>query len=327
MNVTSLYADLESDLAYVEARLHDQLQSIEPILKETSLHLLQAGGKRLRPVFVMLSGAFGAYDREHLTQAAVAIELIHMATLVHDDVVDNAETRRGRPTVKANYGNRLAMYTGDFIFAQALSVLSDIPDRNLHRSLSGAIERMTIGEIEQIRDLYDFDQNLRKYLIRIRRKTALLIEMSCMLGGVVSGAKPAYVSALRRFGYHVGMAFQITDDILDFTSTEEKMGKPVGNDLRQGNLTAPTLFALCEPDIGSELRALLMGIRPVEGLTETGEMERAIRIVKNSQGVLRSQALADRYLQKAHDALLSLPDIRERGILFAMSGFIGRRDH
>lgn len=312
---------------FVENRLHHQLQSIEPILEETSLHLLQAGGKRLRPVFVLLSGSFGVYDRDLLASAAVAIELIHMATLVHDDVIDNADMRRGRPTVKANYGNRLAMYTGDFIFAQALFVLSELPDKNLHKQLSSAIERMTIGEIEQIRDLYNFDQQMRKYLVRIRRKTALLIEMSCMLGGVVSEAGARHVSALRRFGYYAGMAFQITDDILDFTATAQQLGKPVGSDLRQGNMTAPTLFTLCEKEVGDELRELLARVNAGDAFKNRDALERAVELVKSGSGVARSQALANRYLEKAHAALNTLPETRERGILLAMSGFISSRDH
>lgn len=327
MNVTSLYADLENDLAFVEAQLHNQLRSIEPVLEEMSLHLLQAGGKRLRPVFVLLSGAFGTYDKDQLARAAVALELIHMASLVHDDVVDNADTRRGRPTVKANYGARLAMYTGDFIFAQALSVLSEISDKNFHKKLSKAIERMCVGEIEQIRDLYNLDQSMRKYLVRIHRKTALLIEMSCMLGGVVSGANPIYVTALRRFGYHAGMAFQITDDILDFTSSGQKLGKPVGSDLRQGNVTAPTLFALMDQATGHELRELLIEAKFSDGFNDPERMERVIQLIGSSQGIVCAQELADRYLQKAHDALMALPDTHERSILSAMSGFIGKRDH
>ncbi len=327
MNVSDLYSNLESDLAYVETQLNHQLSSIQPILEETSLHLLQAGGKRLRPVFVLLSGTFGSYDREKLTRAAVALELIHMATLVHDDVVDNADTRRGRPTVKANYGNRMAMYTGDFIFAQALSVLSEIPNIEMHKKLSMAIERMSVGEIEQIHDLYNFQQSMRKYLVRIRRKTALLIEMSCMLGGVVSGANPSYVNALRRFGYHAGMAFQITDDLLDFTASEEKLGKPVGSDLRQGNITAPTLFALRDSQVGDQLRNLLAETVTGGGFARPDRMEQILALIKSSKGMQCAQEMADRYLQKANDALMLLPATEERYTLLAMSKFISRRDH
>ncbi len=327
MNVSDLYPNLEIDLANVETQLHHQLRSIEPILEETALHLLQAGGKRLRPVFVLLSGTFGNYDRDKLIRAAVALELIHMATLVHDDVVDNADTRRGHPTVKANYGNRLAMYTGDFIFAQALSVLSEIPNVDMHIKLSRAIERMSVGEIEQIHDLFNFDQSMRKYLVRNRRKTALLIEMSCMLGGAVSGAIPSYLNALMRFGYHAGMAFQITDDILDFTASEEKLGKPVGSDFRQGNITAPTLFALRDEQFGTELRELITVTRTDDEWMVSDGTERALALIKSSKGLICAQEMADRYLRKANDALLLLPATEERETLLAMSRFISNRDH
>lgn len=327
MNVASLYSPLEEDIVFVEEQLHEQLRSIEPFLEETSLHLLNAGGKRLRPVFVLLSGTFGTFDRNQLVRAAVALELIHMATLVHDDVVDNADTRRGKPTVKANYGNRMAMYTGDFIFAQALSVLSEIPSQALHKSLSRAIELMCIGEIEQIRDLFNFDQGIRKYLMRIRRKTAFLIEMSCMLGAIVANAEDRAVASLRRFGYYAGMAFQITDDILDFTASEAKLGKPVGSDLRQGNVTIPTLFALSDDNVREQLRKLLNDCGASDELATSERMESAIALVKNSNGITCSQQLADRYLAKAQAALMTLPETPERDILSAMSKFIGKRDH
>ncbi|MCI0184356.1 Heptaprenyl diphosphate synthase component 2 [Acidibacillus sp. S0AB] len=321
MVVTDLYADLESDLTYIEDRLRDQLCSVQPILEDAAVHLLEAGGKRLRPVFVLLAGKFGAYRIDSLAQVAVGLELIHMATLVHDDVIDNADTRRGNSTVKAHFGNRVAMYTGDFIFAQALSVLSEIKDPRAHRILSAAIEHMCIGEIEQIRDLYSLDQNLRIYLKRIRRKTALLIVMSCALGALVSQADSSIVASLRRFGYYAGMAFQITDDILDFTASAERLGKPVGGDLRQGNITIPVLFALQNSQTKTDLGHLI-------SLNQTSEQVlEAIAIVKDSDGIVKAKALADRYLDKANMALSTLPDIPTRESLIELASFVGQRDH
>ena len=321
MIVAELYANLEADLAFVEDQLRVQLRSREQVLEDAAVHLLNAGGKRLRPVFVLLAGTFGQYDRNRLAHVAVGLELIHMATLVHDDVIDNADTRRGMPTVKARFGNRVAMYTGDFIFARALSTLSNIDDVRIHKTLATAIERMCLGEIEQIRDLFSLEQTMRTYLMRIRRKTALLIEMSCALGALAAGAPEHIVSAVRRYGYYTGMAFQITDDVLDFTSTEERLGKPVGSDLRQGNLTAPVLLALRDEETSRNLREL------IAGHGRFGDMRQAVELVKNSGGVKGAMDLADRYLIKAHEGLACLPPTPTRASLAALATFVGKRDH
>lgn len=320
MNVAELYTVLEDDLVYIEDKLRAQLASTQPMLEEASLHLLQAGGKRLRPVFVLLAGTFGRYDRERLSQVAVALELIHMATLVHDDVIDDADTRRGISTVKFRYGNRLAMYAGDFIFAQALATLSQVDDVSLHRTLAHAIERMCVGEIEQIRDLYDTGQSMRSYLRRIRRKTALLIEMSCALGAMAAGAAPQVVTRLRQYGYCAGMAFQITDDILDFTATPERLGKPVGGDLRQGNITAPVLYA-CRGESGSRLKSLIS-----RGQTES-EIEEALRLVRSGDAIDCSRTLAARYLERALKALDQLPHTPSSASLEELARFVTSRDH
>lgn len=320
MNVSQLFGLFNEDLSYVEHRLKNQLSSAQPLLEEASTHLLGAGGKRLRPVFVLLAGSFGNYDRERLTRVAVSLELIHMATLVHDDVIDDADTRRGLPTVKSRYGNRLAMYAGDFIFAQALGALSEVEDMRIHRTLAFAIEKMCIGEIEQIRDLYDLNQSMRRYLRRIRRKTALLIEMSCALGGMACKAPPSAVLALRQYGHYAGMAFQITDDILDFTASTEKLGKPVGGDLRQGNLTAPVLYAF-QGHEGDRLRELISAQQTEENLAE------AVQLVKQGDGIHCAQILADRYLQRALRWLFTLPKTRERDTLEQLARFVTARDH
>lgn len=320
-NVAQLYQQLEGDLGRVEERLKAALTCEHKELQDAAMHLLSAGGKRLRPVFVLLAGTFGDYDFEQLSRVAVGLELIHMASLVHDDVIDDASTRRGTPTVKFLYGNRMSMYTGDFIFAQSLQALTSIQDHTFHEILSKAIHRMTLGEIEQIKDLYNLNQSVRHYLHRIRRKTAFLIEMSCVLGAHATNAKKAHRNALRRFGYFAGMAFQITDDLLDLTSTKERLGKPVGSDLRQGNITLPVLLALREKKIGDELRNLIS-----PDMSEDA-VESAIHLIKSSTGLLNAQKLADLYLIKASESLAMLPATSARLSLAALATYIGKREH
>ncbi|HEU4964666.1 MAG TPA: polyprenyl synthetase family protein [Bacilli bacterium] len=321
MKLLDIYLSLKSDMDVVEKRLHAEVQTPQYNLKKASSHLLKAGGKRIRPIFVLLAGTFGNYDIGRLSTVAAALELIHSASLVHDDVIDDAELRRGTPTVKSEWGNRMAMYTGDFIFARALVMLSDIPQVQVHQLLSRAIVAMCEGEIEQIRDLYNTRQNLRTYLRRIKRKTALLLSISCTLGALVSECSPLTVRYLERYGYYAGMAFQVIDDILDLTATEKQLGKPVGSDLRQGNLTLPVLYALQHSPDRDRLRSL------ISPEITNAEAEEAIAIVKRSGGLEFSRELADRYMDKCLAMLHRLPATESRKKLEGIAHFINQRDH
>src|SRR5690625_2015771 len=175
MKLAKIYGFLKKDLDEIEKALNEIIQADHPVLREASTQLLQAGGKRIRPIFVMLSGHFGNYNLEKIKTVAVSLELIHMATLVHDDVVDDAELRRGKPTIKQRYGNRVAMYTGDYILARALENITTIKDPQIHKLLSRTLVQVVEGEIDQIEDKFNWDQPCRNYIRRIKRKTALLI--------------------------------------------------------------------------------------------------------------------------------------------------------
>lgn len=174
MKLARIYSFLKRDLDIIEESLNEVFQAEHPILHAASTELLKAGGKRIRPVFVILSGQLGRYQPDRVKTVAVSLELIHMATLVHDDVIDDASLRRGQPTIRELYGNRVAMYTGDYILARALEEITQIEDTPVHQLLSRTIVEVCVGEIEQIKDKYNWDQGLRDYLRRIKRKTALL---------------------------------------------------------------------------------------------------------------------------------------------------------
>src|SRR5690625_5193115 len=228
MNLANTYEHLNNDLQIIEKTLDQTIQTNNAILRKAARQLLQAGGKRIRPVFVLLSSQVGNYDLEQTKKVAVPLELIHMATLVHDDVIDDSELRRGHPTVKKQYGNKAAMYTGDFLLAIALEKIATLENEQLHDVLSQAIVEVCLGEIEQIKDQYNWQQHLRHYLRRIKRKTALLIATSCKLGAIVGETPSNVANKLYKYGYYVGMSYQIIDDILDFTSTPEELGQPTG---------------------------------------------------------------------------------------------------
>ncbi len=320
MKLKMMYSFLNSDINMIEKKLEETIQADSLLLKRASLHTLQAGGKRIRPVFVLLAGKFGRYDINVMKNVAVALELIHMASLVHDDVIDDADLRRGQPTVKAKWDNKTAMYTGDFIFALSLELMSDMNKPSAHKILANTIVEVTVGEIQQIKDKYRINQNLRDYLRRIKRKTALLISASCQLGAIAADVEESIHKKLYLFGYYVGMAFQITDDILDFTSSEEELGKPAGSDLLQGNITAPALYAMEDETIRFEIEKVHQDMEPAQ-------IQKIITLIKESGAIEKSIALSDMYLDKALAVLEELPANKAKKTLRDIAKFIGRRKY
>ncbi|WP_170007476.1 heptaprenyl diphosphate synthase component II [Bacillus fonticola] len=318
MKLNVLYSFMQRDLQKIERALEEAITAQSPVLHDASLHLLQAGGKRIRPVFVLLAGQFGTYDFERMKQVAVALECIHMASLVHDDVIDDAVLRRGEPTIKAKWDNRIAMYTGDYIFAQSLQTFSTLQSSKAHEILAHTIVEVCVGEIDQIEDKYRYDQTVRDYLRRIKRKTALLIASSCQLGALAAGVEDEVHETLYKFGYYVGMAYQITDDLLDLTGTEEELGKPAGSDLWQGNLTLPVLYALEHPTAKTQVKKVHPNITKEE-------LTPIIAAIKGTDALDRSYELSQRYLKKAHACLDRLPNNRANKTFRNIANYIGKR--
>ncbi|HIW31818.1 MAG TPA: polyprenyl synthetase family protein [Candidatus Paenibacillus intestinavium] len=324
MKLLEIYAKMKGDINKIENELERVVTDEQPLLSEAALHLLKAGGKRIRPVFVLLGGKFGAYSLNELKTVAVTLELIHMASLVHDDVIDDAETRRGQLTVKSKWDNRIAMYTGDYIHGKALLQISQIHNKDVHMMLSKALVQMCIGEMEQIRDFFNTDQTVRNYLLRIRRKTALLLAISTQLGGIVAGCTPQQYNALYRYGYNVGMAFQIIDDLLDLYGTEKQIGKPPGSDMRQGNITLPVILALQDDAIRDEL---LIEIHNIHANGVTANTKKAIQLIRNSKGTQLAEEMANRYIAKALAVLEELPSIPAKKNLVDIAHFVGKRNY
>ena len=321
MKLTDIYWHLRSDISKIEKELEATVDAKHPILKKASSQLLKAGGKRIRPVFVLLAAKFGHYDIEKIKQVAVPLELIHMASLVHDDVIDDADLRRGKKTIKSKWDNRVAMYTGDYIFARAIEMTTNCNKPEVHQILSDAMVEMCIGEVEQIRDQYNWNQNFRIYLRRIKRKTALLIAVSCRLGALAADSPRDVQLSLYRYGYNVGMAFQITDDILDFVATEKELGKPAGSDLYQGNVTLPALYSMKhDEELRSFIMKMIKGDKPDKKV-----MKEIIDKIKTSGGVDYSLEISDRYLNKAYKELENLPDIPAKESFLQIAQYIGKR--
>jgi heptaprenyl diphosphate synthase len=321
MKLPKTYGYLKKDLDLIEKALNDTIQADHPVLRQASTDLLKAGGKRIRPVFVLLAGKLGNYDAPNINKAAISLELIHMATLVHDDVIDEATLRRGKPTIKHTYGNRVAMYTGDYILARALEVATTIDNVRVHKILSKSLVEVAIGEINQLENKFNWDQSLRDYLQRIKRKTALLIAVSCELGATLSGISNKNVKRLFQYGYYIGMSYQIIDDILDFTATSKQLGKPAGNDLLQGNITLPVLYAMQDKNFNEMTRATFKDPEKVS----KEEMKQYIEKLKDTDAIKRSYELSERYLNKALATLQDLPDSKSKATLQTIAKYIGKR--
>ena len=319
----AMFDTIKRDLEQLEVELLAAVDSPVDIVQEIGEHLVSAGGKRIRPALCLLAAHGGPdFELKRLLPLAASLELIHTASLVHDDVIDEAGTRRGVPTANAKWGNQISILSGDYIFAQAFRLVSakDYGNYIYHR-LAELVGDLSTGEIIQNRQVYMASRDVEDYYNRIQKKTADFLEICCELGGVVSGMPKEKTKRLAEYGHCIGMAFQITDDILDIEQTEEKIGKPAGNDIRQGIVTLPVIRALNESPDREELE------RIVTDSDMTDEMlERAISIVKASDGVDFAKARADEYLQRAREALPEdLPeDIREAFLMVA--DFIAERD-
>jgi heptaprenyl diphosphate synthase len=320
MFAPELLNDLNSDLSRVELELSRYALDSATLLGETSSHLVAAGGKRLRPAFVLLSGKLFGGSLDQLIPLAVASELFHMATLVHDDVIDEADLRRKLPTVRAEWGDAIALCTGDYLFAQALMLVARHGSEQISRLLAEVSMGMCRGEIEQIDTAGRIDQNMRTYLRRIKRKTAMLISACCLIGAQAGGAESVSARHLKQYGYYLGMAFQITDDILDFEGSQDVFGKPVGNDLRQGIFTLPAIYALNDRRLGPKLARLIF-----KQDKEEADWDAGLKLIRQSGALNQSRTIGNRYLRKARQQLSTLPDVKERRILAALTEFIEKR--
>lgn len=243
MSATLDVAQLQSDLCEVEFYISEVLQDRSVLVTRLGRHTAAAGGKRLRPMLCLLAGAYGdPARRDQVVRTAAGLELIHMATLVHDDVVDTAPVRRGQPAVSALWGNGLSVLTGDWLFASSFELLYSCDDPNLIRAVARMVRELCAGAIEEAELAGTLPHDLQPYFDRIYRKTAVFLETACKAGAMASGAPAAVQDALAAFGRRVGLAFQIIDDLLDFTGDPARTGKPVGGDLKGGIATLPMLL-------------------------------------------------------------------------------------
>jgi heptaprenyl diphosphate synthase len=322
MTVLDIFNPVSRELEMVEEQLIMSIDTDLAILDEAATHLIRAGGKRLRPAFVLLAARLFSNEIISAIPLAAALELVHMASLVHDDVIDNSQLRRGQPTVKSEWGNRVSLYTGNYVLAQALRLVATYNRSDILGALADASMRICEGEIKQMQSCYNINQGLKDYLRRIDRKTALLISLSCQLGAMVSPASYNQIHALKKYGYYIGMAFQVTDDILDFVASEEILGKPVGSDIRQGVITLPALYALKYSEHRDELAFLLSSPQAC-----VDQAEKIVAMISDSDGIDYAYQVSNRYAEKARQQLEYLPDLPDKESLYDIAAFISGREY
>lgn len=305
----SMFEIIKDDLAQLEEALLAISQTPTMLITKIGTHLVKAGGKRLRPALYFLAARSRGEEVENLQSLAIALEMIHMATLVHDDVIDEASTRRGIPTANVKWGNQMSVLTGDYMFAKAFALVAEHRcQKEVLHSLSEVICSLSEGEIIQNSEAFDPKQTEEEYAERIAKKTANFIAASCELGAIVAKHSKLNIEALKEYGYCLGMAFQITDDILDIVASSEQLGKPAGNDIVQGMVTLPVIRALAVSEHKEELATIVAtrGMSP--------EMvKRGLELIRATDAIDYSYDRVDQYLQRAKDVLpAELPeDIRK----------------
>jgi heptaprenyl diphosphate synthase len=316
----ALAVGIKAGLDRVEDVLHTVVDSDVEFVRSTALHLMDAGGKRVRPLFTLLSAQFGDPKRQDVITAAAAVELVHIATLYHDDVMDEATIRRGAVSANARWDNTVAILAGDYLFAHASRLVSDL-GTDAARIIAETFAELVSGQMRETIGPAPGDDRIAHYLSVIHQKTGSLIATAGRFGGMCSGAQDDHVNALRRYGEIIGAAFQISDDVIDIASPAAESGKTPGTDLREGVHTLPTLYALAEQDPGdpdgTRLRELLG--RP---LNDDDEVAEALGLLRESSALPRARKTLSDYADQAREVLRALPDCPAREALRSMADYL-----
>ncbi|HET9050943.1 MAG TPA: polyprenyl synthetase family protein [Candidatus Dormibacteraeota bacterium] len=321
MSVTETLLDqIAGELQEFERRLHETVAADLGPMAEAMEHIVNAGGKRLRPALVILSAQLGDARRDHVHALAMGIEFIHTATLIHDDLIDDADTRRGLATIHSMLGANPAIIVGDYYFAKGANLTSSIGMPRIDEVISATVMTICMGELMQMVTRADYFQSVDTYDAKIERKTAALLS-ACTLGGaLIAHLDEQRQDAMRRYGTFLGMAFQMADDVLDYVATEEQVGKPTGADLKQGTVTLPLMLALEDSTVARPLRDLLAR----EHLRDEDCAE-VVGLVRASSGVERSESRAREFADRARAEMVAFAPGRARDTLESLCDYVVER--
>jgi geranylgeranyl pyrophosphate synthase len=313
----SIFGPVAEDVPAVAEGLRALSLNRHPLLGETLAHVFETAGKQIRPALVLLSGRLGSYQRSELLTLATSVEAVHTATLVHDDTIDGALTRRGLETVSAVWDSKVAILLGDFLFAQSAELAARLDSVRIMTLLSETVMDMSSGELRQYAASRDRTIDRGDYFARIRGKTASLFAMCCEGGAIVSRQSEDQVQSLREYGLNLGLAFQIADDVLDFTSDDDTLGKPAGNDLRQGTVTLPVILLAEQLPAGSAL------LRHIENGTSHDEV---VREVVRSDVLDTALKIARDHARRASEALHVFPRSDAKEVLVHLTETVTARE-
>jgi geranylgeranyl pyrophosphate synthase len=326
--VPALYGPVREGVVNVEKLLLSLSPKDFPFLAGVLDHVLEAGGKRVRTALALLGGRTGRYELELLVPLAASIELLHTATLVHDDVIDAAPTRRGRETANAKFDNTISVMVGDYMFAHAAELVARTGNIDVVRLFAATLMRMATGELHQDVSAYAYGSSIIEYFNRIGGKTASLFATAAQGGAMVGGASTEVALALRDYGENIGMAFQIVDDILDFSASDEELGKPAGSDLMNGTLTLPSLLLIeRHPDDNPVERYFDMreDEDAPEDLTQNKDLQRALQMIRESDILDESYKVATDFRDRGLRALEALPAGDAKAVFTEIAYFVTQR--
>lgn len=322
MTLEQLYALIGPDMKAVDAVIRDRLYSDVVLVRQVAEYIINSGGKRMRPALVLLAAGALGYQGTHHHELAAVVEFIHTATLLHDDVVDESALRRGRDTANAMFGNAASVLVGDFLYSRAFQMMVGVDDMRVMRVLSDATNVIAEGEVLQLMNCHDADVDEVRYLQVIRYKTAKLFEAAAQLGAILGGATPEVEKALAVYGMHLGTAFQLVDDVLDYSGQEADTGKHLGDDLAEGKPTLPLIYVMQN---GTPEEAACVRRAIEEGGRE--DFPAVLAAIRNSGALDHARKQAEKEAALARDAIRCLGDSNYREALLQLSSFAVERNH
>ncbi len=314
---------IEEDLKAVDESFQEYLSSRVPLISKIGTHILKSGGKRIRPAILILSSRLNGYQGERAIRMASIIEFIHTATLLHDDVVDNADIRRGNPAANTLWGSEASVLVGDFLFSKSFFLMVEDGHLKILRILAEATTELAEGEILELVKTGDLRITVDEYMSLITSKTAVLISAASRIGAVLGNADEEAEKAMLEYGLHVGIAFQLVDDCLDYTSTNESLGKTIGTDLREGKVTLPLILAMARASEKERKRVQEIVLSDTIAQSDFNDVQ---QIIQNYKGVEDTLTLAKNHITLAKEQLRLFPKKIERDTLATLADYIVQRD-
>ena len=323
MQIQDVFSAYKDDLQQVEKYINEYIISDIKLIPEVAHHLIDSGGKRFRPLLLLISSGICGYRGEQRFPLAAAMEFIHTATLLHDDVIDQATIRRGKTSANNVFGNAVSVLVGDFLCFKSFRLLTETGNLDILQLISRIAYIMSEGEVFQLIKRGDINLTEEEYLTIIEKKTAVLISAACATGAILGSASPEKIDALSQFGKNIGMAFQITDDILDYTGKEQEFGKSIGKDLEEGKITLPLIFAIKQSTEDEKDKIKEIITRKKGSQKAAREI---LRLIKKYNGIDYSLQRAEKFIRDAQIQLNVFSECLEKSQLNAVAGYILSRN-